>query len=181
VTKGTYDANNNLSTIEDADSVAAPSNKRTVYAYDAANRKTEERFPTSSTTTPTRNDKRSYVYDLSQHLREGLPAGQTVSGQSVLVRFCLDSPNRLPSRKQEAQASRWAHELDHKLYDRRSMSVPVGFLFRAQPETGSYDVTFRGADARKLTHVIGSAVDAAEWQGNFKIIEKWSKAVASAL
>jgi RHS repeat-associated protein len=45
ITRFTFDANSNLLSLEDADAVAAGSGKKTLYVYDARNRKISEAFP----------------------------------------------------------------------------------------------------------------------------------------
>ena len=90
LTSYTYDSNNNLLTIIDADANASASGKQTVYTYDHRNLLATEAFPDHSL--PTVNDLRAYVFDGANRLVSRLDQ----NNETTVYNY--DMANRLSSR-----------------------------------------------------------------------------------
>lgn len=100
---------------------------------------------------------------LREHLSEGLPKGQSVSGARVVVRFMLDHPNRIPRPGEERAVRAWAAEADRALWDEKSADVPRGFLHRVEPDTGDCKVIFCGPDSADLRTRLQALAQSTRW------------------
>lgn len=103
--------------------------------------------------------------NLRAHLAEGRPKGASVWDAPVIVNFILDHPNRIPRPKEERLIKSWAQTVDRNLWNEQATDLPIGYLDRVAPDTGSCRVEFRGPDKGKLRSHLRKWIAEAQWPG----------------